>query len=57
MAIGAVDIYPEVKFSAIWFSETGEGSWRPPQDGGPDTFDIDDVTASELLADLASLHA
>jgi len=57
IAIGAVDIHPEVKLSAIWFSETGEGSWRTPQDGGPDTFDIDRVTASEVLADLASLHA
>jgi hypothetical protein len=57
IAVGAVDVNPEVKLSAIWFSETGEGSWRPPQDGTPDTFDVDEVTASEVLADLVSLHA
>ncbi|MDT7782231.1 MAG: hypothetical protein QOF58_650, partial [Pseudonocardiales bacterium] len=56
IAIGAIDIYPDVAFSAIWFSEDGEGSWTP-REATPDTFDIDPVTASEVLSELASLHS
>ncbi|MEV6237403.1 DUF4132 domain-containing protein [Lentzea sp. NPDC051838] len=57
ITIGAVDLDPEAELSALWFSASGEGTWSPPEDGGPDTFDIDPVTASELLSELASLHA
>ncbi|GGU45025.1 DUF4132 domain-containing protein [Lentzea flava] len=57
IATGAVDIYPEVKFSAIWFSETGEGTWPPPNDNTQTGIAIDPITASELLSELESLHA
>ncbi|PWK82796.1 putative DNA-binding WGR domain protein [Lentzea atacamensis] len=57
IAVGAIDVFPEVKFTSLWFSETGEGHWTAPRDGGPDSFDADPVTASELLAELESLHA
>ncbi|MDX3660736.1 DUF4132 domain-containing protein [Streptomyces sp. ID05-26A] len=57
IAIGAVDIYPEVKFSALYYAENGAGHWSPPRDGGPPTFAVDQVTASELISELESLHA
>ncbi|MGW6445821.1 DUF4132 domain-containing protein [Lentzea sp. NPDC055074] len=57
IAIGAIDVYPEVKFSALYYSEDGTGHWSPPRDGGPSTFAVDRVTASELISELESLHA
>ncbi|WP_189152661.1 DUF4132 domain-containing protein [Lentzea pudingi] len=57
IAIGAIDIYPEVKFSALYYAEDGTGHWSPPRDGGPATFPVDEVTASELISELESLHA
>ncbi|GGU45011.1 DUF4132 domain-containing protein [Lentzea flava] len=56
IAVGAIDVFPEVKFTSLYFSATGEGHWTAPRDGGPDTFDVDPVTASELLSELESLH-
>ncbi|MFI6094319.1 WGR and DUF4132 domain-containing protein [Lentzea sp. NPDC051213] len=57
IAIGAIDVFPEVGFSALWFSQSGEGDWVAPPDGGPASFDVDPITASELLSELASLQA
>ncbi|SDP15628.1 DUF4132 domain-containing protein [Lentzea jiangxiensis] len=57
IAVGAVDVFPEIAFSSLWFSATGRGAWVAPRDGGPTTFEVDPVTASELLSELESLHA
>ncbi|WP_167978968.1 WGR and DUF4132 domain-containing protein [Lentzea indica] len=57
ITVGMVDMFPEMKFSALWFSESGEGAWVPPRDGGPANIDVDPVTASELLSELESLQA
>ncbi|HEX7306252.1 DUF4132 domain-containing protein [Lentzea sp.] len=57
ITVGAVDMFPEMTFSSLWFSPTGEGAWSAPRGGGPATFDVDPVTASELLSELESLHA
>ncbi|MFD5828356.1 DUF4132 domain-containing protein [Lentzea sp. NPDC060358] len=57
ITVGVVDMFPEMKFTSLWFSPTGEGAWFPPRSGSPDTFEVDPVTASELLAELESLHA
>ncbi|MEV6237402.1 DUF4132 domain-containing protein [Lentzea sp. NPDC051838] len=57
IAIGSIDVFPDVKFTDLWFSPSGKGHWTPPREGSPDTFEIDAVTASELLADLESLHS
>jgi hypothetical protein len=57
IAVGMVDLFPEMTFSELWFSESGEGSWSAPRGGGPATFAVDAVTASELLSELESLHA
>ncbi|MFI6094317.1 DUF4132 domain-containing protein [Lentzea sp. NPDC051213] len=55
IAVGAVDIFPEVKFVELWFSASGHGYWTAPKDR-PDTTEVDPITASELLSELESLH-
>ncbi|HUQ56670.1 DUF4132 domain-containing protein [Lentzea sp.] len=57
ITVGMVDMFPEMTFSSLWFSPHGTGAWSAPRDGGPATFDVDPVTASELLSELESLHA
>ncbi len=57
IAVGAVDVFPEVSFTELWFSPDDQGSWRAPQDGGPASFEVDPITASELLSELESLLA
>lgn len=57
ITVGMVDMFPELKFSSLWFSPSGEGDWSAPRNGGPSHFDVDAVTASELLSELESLHA
>ncbi|SER71292.1 WGR domain-containing protein [Lentzea xinjiangensis] len=56
IAVGAVDVFPEVGFSGAWFSPGGRGGWSAPKDAPP-TFDIDPVTISELLCELESLRS
>ncbi|WP_177320224.1 WGR and DUF4132 domain-containing protein [Lentzea waywayandensis] len=57
ISVGAIDLFPEMRVAELWFSTSGEGDWVAPRDGGPSTFDVDAVTASELLSELESLHA
>ncbi|MFD9702910.1 DUF4132 domain-containing protein [Lentzea sp. NPDC059081] len=57
ITVGVVDMVPEMEFSSLWFSPSGEGAWFAPNGGGPATFDVDPITASELLSELESLHA
>ncbi|USX55664.1 DUF4132 domain-containing protein [Lentzea sp. HUAS12] len=55
--VGMVDMEPEMRFSALWFDPDGAGAWSPPGNGTPTTFEVDAITASELLSELESLHA
>ncbi|MGW6936698.1 DUF4132 domain-containing protein [Lentzea sp. NPDC054927] len=57
ITVGMVDMFPEMSFDDIWFSQSGAGSWSAPRGGSPARLDIDAVTASELLAELESLRA
>ncbi|SDF34469.1 WGR domain-containing protein, predicted DNA-binding domain in MolR [Lentzea fradiae] len=57
IVVGVVDMHPTMTFESLWYSATGNGDWSAPSGGGPATFDIDPVTASELLSELESLHA
>ncbi|MDX8054504.1 DUF4132 domain-containing protein [Lentzea sp. BCCO 10_0798] len=57
ITVGMVDLDPEMKVTELWFDPTGQGAWGAPRGGGPATFDVDPVTASELLSELESLHA
>ncbi|MFC3897751.1 DUF4132 domain-containing protein [Lentzea rhizosphaerae] len=56
IAVGAVDVFPEVSFTGVWFSPSGRGDWSAPKDAPP-TFDVDPITISELLTELESLHS
>ena len=52
-----VDLFPEQSFADIWYSASGEGDWTAPRGGGPANFDVDVITASELLSELEALRA
>ena len=56
IAVGAIDVFPEVSFTDVWFSPNGHGGWSAPEDA-PSTFDVDPITVSELLSELESLHS
>ncbi len=56
IAVGAVDVFPEVSFPDVWFSPGGGGDWSAPKDA-PGTFAVDPITLSELLSELESLHS
>ncbi|SER71311.1 WGR domain-containing protein, predicted DNA-binding domain in MolR [Lentzea xinjiangensis] len=56
IAVGAVDIFPEVKFTGLWFSADGEGDWSAPKNA-PAMPAADPITVSELLSELESLQA
>ncbi|GHH35135.1 DUF4132 domain-containing protein [Lentzea cavernae] len=56
IAVGAMDVFPEVAFSDVWFSRSGHGTWSAPKDA-PATYDIDPTTVSELLSELESLQS
>ncbi|MCX2947906.1 WGR and DUF4132 domain-containing protein [Lentzea sp. NEAU-D7] len=56
IAVGAMDVFPEVGFSDMWFSPHGHGTWSAPSDA-PATYDIDPITLSELLSELESLQS
>ncbi|HEX7306254.1 WGR and DUF4132 domain-containing protein [Lentzea sp.] len=56
IAVGAMDVFPEVAFSDAWFSPTGRGDWSAPRDA-PAVFDVDPITLSELLSELESLQS
>ncbi|MEU0882275.1 DUF4132 domain-containing protein [Lentzea sp. NPDC005914] len=56
IAVGAVDVFPEVSFPDMWFSPDGGGEWSAPKNA-PSTFDVDPITFSELLSELESLQS
>ncbi|WP_329792948.1 DUF4132 domain-containing protein [Lentzea sp. DG1S-22] len=56
IAVGAVDVFPEVGFGDMWFSPSGHGTWSAPADA-PTTHPIDPITLSELLSELESLQS
>ncbi|WP_030477218.1 WGR and DUF4132 domain-containing protein [Lentzea albidocapillata] len=56
IAVGAIDIFPEVKFTELWFSSNGHGYWSS-QRNAASTFTADAVTASEVLSELESLQS
>ncbi|MFD5827917.1 DUF4132 domain-containing protein, partial [Lentzea sp. NPDC060358] len=56
IAVGAMDVFPEVAFSDAWFSPTGRGDWSAPRDA-PAVLDVDPITTSELLSELESLQS
>lgn len=54
IAVGIVNEFPDQKFTELWYSPSGHGDWSAPK-GVSHTTELDPVTASELLAELASL--
>ncbi|MET9227905.1 DUF4132 domain-containing protein [Lentzea sp. NPDC003310] len=56
IAVGAMDVFPEVGFSDMWFSPNGYGTWSAPSDA-PKTYDLAPITLSELLSELESLRS
>ncbi|WP_394620704.1 DUF4132 domain-containing protein [Lentzea sp. JNUCC 0626] len=56
IAVGAMDVFPEVGFSDMWFSPNGHGTWSAPKDA-PDSLPVDPITLSELLSELESLQS
>ncbi|MGW6936697.1 DUF4132 domain-containing protein [Lentzea sp. NPDC054927] len=55
IAVGAIDIFPEIKFVELWYSADGQGYWSS-QKNAPSAVGVDPITASELLSELESLH-
>ncbi|MDX3660737.1 DUF4132 domain-containing protein [Streptomyces sp. ID05-26A] len=55
IAVGAIDIFPEVKFTELWFSANGYGYWSS-QRNATEALTTDAITASEILSELESLR-
>jgi hypothetical protein len=55
IAVGAVDVFPDVEFSSIWYSANGDGYWSSQQNAQP-SVEVDPVTISEVLTELESLR-
>ncbi len=56
IAVGAIDIFPELKFTELWYSSDGQGYWSSQRTAAT-TFQADPITLSELLSELESLRA
>jgi hypothetical protein len=56
IAVGAIDVFPEVKFTEMWFSADGQGYWSS-QHSGSSALEADAITASEILSELESLQS
>ncbi|TWP53756.1 DUF4132 domain-containing protein [Lentzea tibetensis] len=54
IAVGLVDEFPDQQLTELWYSPSGHGSWSSPKDAAHTT-ELDPVTVSELLSELASL--
>ncbi|MEU9739313.1 DUF4132 domain-containing protein [Micromonospora chersina] len=54
IAVGVVDMFPDQKLNAIWVNDRPEGDWYG-RDGKVRFGDLDDVTVSEVLRDLAEV--
>ncbi|GGM70115.1 hypothetical protein GCM10011609_02270 [Lentzea pudingi] len=55
IAVGAIDIFPEVRFTELWFSANGYGYWSS-QRNATEALTTDAITASEILSELESLR-
>ncbi|MEU5940444.1 DUF4132 domain-containing protein [Micromonospora sp. NPDC047548] len=54
ITVGMVDMFPDQKIEDVWVNDRPEGDWYPR--GGKVRFgDLDEVTASEILRDLAEV--
>ncbi|MGZ3144267.1 WGR and DUF4132 domain-containing protein [Lentzea chajnantorensis] len=56
IAVGAVDVFPEVKFDDLWYSPDGRGYWSAQQNAST-AVEVDAITTSELLSELESLQS
>ncbi|MDX8054503.1 DUF4132 domain-containing protein [Lentzea sp. BCCO 10_0798] len=56
IAVGAIDVFPELKFTELWFSADGQGYWSS-QRNAASTFTADAISASEVLSELESLRS
>ncbi|MGV9805748.1 DUF4132 domain-containing protein [Micromonospora chersina] len=54
IAVGVVDMFPDQELNAIWVNDRPEGDWYG-RDGKVRFGDLDDVTVSEVLRDLAEV--
>ncbi|MEE3921667.1 DUF4132 domain-containing protein [Micromonospora sp. BRA006-A] len=54
IAVGIVDMFPDQKIEAIWVNDVPYGGWFQ-RDGKVRLGDLDDVTLSEVLRDLAEV--
>ncbi|SBT39768.1 DUF4132 domain-containing protein [Micromonospora auratinigra] len=54
IAVGEVGFFPDQKLDAIWVNDRPEGGWHG-RDGKVRFGELDEVTASELLRDLAEV--
>ncbi|MET7467897.1 DUF4132 domain-containing protein [Micromonospora sp. NPDC005599] len=54
IAVGVVDMFPDQKIEAIWVNDVPYGDWFP-RGGKVRLRDLDDVTVSEVLRDLAEV--
>ncbi|MBQ1062845.1 DUF4132 domain-containing protein [Micromonospora sp. C41] len=54
IAVGIVDMFPDQKIEAIWVNDVPYGGWFQ-RDGKVRLGDLDDVTVSEVLRDLAEV--
>ncbi|MEU0882274.1 DUF4132 domain-containing protein [Lentzea sp. NPDC005914] len=56
IAVGAVDYFPEIEFTQLWYSTNGDGYWST-QKTAPSSVELDPITISEVLSELESLRA
>ncbi|MEH0936392.1 DUF4132 domain-containing protein [Micromonospora psammae] len=54
IAVGVVDMFPDQNIEEIWLNDRPEGAWLP-REGRLRFGDLDEVTASEVLRDLAEV--
>jgi hypothetical protein len=55
IAVGAIEVFPEIRFSELWYSTNGDGYWSAQKDA-PTAVEPDPITVSEILSELESLH-
>ncbi|MEV6237400.1 DUF4132 domain-containing protein [Lentzea sp. NPDC051838] len=56
IAVGAIDFFPEISFTELWYSPMNHGYWSSRKNSSP-TVEIDPITASEILSELESLRS
>ncbi len=55
IVVGAVDFFPEIEFSSLWYSADGDGYWSARK-AAPAGAEVDPITVSEVLSELESLR-